>query len=179
MNHSGILILLSMKFNYCEFILNTWLASSLPFEAKMLTFCLDCIHLLAPKVQTLTIPVWNVIHNKSNVPVKSKLQHHPGIWRLFLPGIGGEALDHHSYGLGNLIASLDFMLRVAFIQWVDKSWRRRRRQTFMNWKENIAYSWRIDWKAKAYTNFVPYLKVFRQGYTWIGVKFEVTLKGYC
>ena len=60
-----------------------------------------------------------------NVSVKSKLQHPPppghtpGIWHLFLPGrrefSRGRAFDHYSLGVGNLIASLDFMLRVALI----------------------------------------------------------------
>ena len=42
--------------------------------------------------------------------------------------------------------------------WVDKSWRR---QTLMNSKEKIAYSWRIGCKPKAYTIFVLYLKMFK------------------
>ena len=60
----------------------------------------------------------------SNVPVKSKLQHPPpGIRRAFdaFTCPGGREFDHHSFGVGNLIASLDVMLR-------DKSWRRRRRK---------------------------------------------------
>ena len=51
----------------------------------------------------------------ANVPVKSKLKHPPG----HTPGIsrlpGGGAFHHYSYGVGNLITSLDFMLRVALI----------------------------------------------------------------
>ena len=43
---------------------------------------------------------------------------------------GGRAFDHHSYGVGNLIASLDFMLPVAPAHTTD--WPR----------QNIAYSWR-------------------------------------
>ena len=31
----------------------------------------------------------------------------------------------------------------------------------MNSKEKIAYSWLSGWKPKAYTSFVPYLKVFK------------------
>ena len=68
---------------------------------------------------------------------------------------GGREFDHHSLGVGNLIASLDVMLR-------NKSWqRRRRRQTLMNSKEKMAYLWRIGWKPKAYTSCVPYLKAFK------------------
>ena len=75
-----------------------------------------------------------------NVPVKSKLQHPPGIPRAFdafsCPEV--RKFDHRScIGGGNLIASLDVKLR-------DKSWRRRRRRlTLMNSKEKIAYLWRI------------------------------------
>ena len=62
------------------------------------------------------------------VPVKSKLKHPPGIPRAFdvfsCPGgrefdelslSGGGAFDHYSQGVRNLIATLDFMLRVALI----------------------------------------------------------------
>ena len=35
---------------------------------------------------------------------------------------GGGAFDHYSQGVGNLIASLDFILRVALI---PNSWRRQ------------------------------------------------------
>ena len=31
----------------------------------------------------------------------------------------------------------------------------------MNSKEKIGYSWQIGRKSKAYTSFVPYLKVFK------------------
>ena len=75
-----------------------------------------------------------------NVPVKSKLKHPPppGIPRAFdvfccpvgrefdelsLPR--GGAFDHYSYGVGNLIASFDFMLRRADSTWRDKSWQRQ------------------------------------------------------
>ena len=61
----------------------------------------------------------------------------------------GEFTGYH------LIASFDFMLGVALIS------RRRRRKTLMNSNENIAYSWRSDWKPKAYASFAPYLKVFK------------------
>ena len=37
----------------------------------------------------------------------------------------GGAFDHYSYGVGNLIASFDFMLRRADFTWRDKSWRRQ------------------------------------------------------
>ena len=53
-----------------------------------------------------------------NVPVKSKLQHPPlGIPRAFdaFSCPGGRAFDHHSEGVGNLMASLDIMLPVALI----------------------------------------------------------------
>ena len=65
------------------------------------------------------------------VPVKSKLKPSslsfpPGILQAFFscPGgrkfdelsfLGGWAFDHYSQGVGNLIASLDFNLRVALI----------------------------------------------------------------
>ena len=41
----------------------------------------------------------------------------PGIPRPFDTSScpGGRAFDHHSYGVGNLIASLEFILRVALI----------------------------------------------------------------
>ena len=67
----------------------------------------------------------------------------------------------HPQRVGNLITSLDIMLRVALIsRGFVLSWRRRRRQTLMNSKEKITYSWRIGWKPKAYTSYVLYLKVF-------------------
>ena len=65
------------------------------------------------------------------VPVKSKLKPSflsfpPGILQAFFscPGgrefdelslLGGWEFDHYSQGVGNLIVSLDFMLRVALI----------------------------------------------------------------
>ena len=58
----------------------------------------------------------------------------PGIPREFgaFSCPGGREFDHHSLRVGNLIASLDVMLR-------DKSWwRRQRSQTLMNSKEKIA-----------------------------------------
>ena len=89
------------------------------------------------------------------VPVKSTLQHPPlghtpGNWRLFLPGRAGI------WSLASISCCESCWFHV-----VDKSWRRRRRQTLMNSKEKIAYSWRIGWKPKAYTSFVLYLKVFK------------------
>ena len=63
----------------------------------------------------------------------------PGIPRAFdaFSCPGGREFDHHSWGVGNLITSLDVTLR-------DKSWRRlRRRQTLMNSKQKIAYLWQI------------------------------------
>ena len=65
--------------------------------------------------------------------------------------------------------------------WVDKSWRR---QTLMNSKEKITYSWRIGWKPKAYTSFVLYLKVFKTDlYLYVNMyglltKCEVKTAGY-
>ena len=70
---------------------------------------------------------------KHNVSVKSRLQHPPpppGIPRafdvFFCPG-GGNLINFifpgagiYSLGVGNLIASLDFMLRVALIQAVHE-----------------------------------------------------------
>ena len=84
----------------------------------------------------------------------------PGITRAFdaFPCPGGRAFDHYSLGVGNLIASLDIMLRVALISRGLTTWRRRRRQTLMNSKEKIV--WRIGLKPKAYTSFFLYLKVF-------------------
>ena len=67
------------------------------------------------------------------VSVKSKLKHppppHPGIPPAFdvFSCPGEREFDHYSKGMGNLIASLDFMFRVALIPrgviWSDKSWR--------------------------------------------------------
>ena len=105
--------------------------------------------------------VWRFDHFTTNVLVKSKLHTSPhpppGIPRAFdaFSCPGGRAFDHHSSGVENLIASLDFMLRVALIS------RRRRRQTLMDSKEKIVFSWRSGWKPKAHTSFVPYLKVFK------------------
>ena len=69
-----------------------------------------------------TKDVNRTFEQKLYVPVKSKLKHPPGhtpgIWRLFLPGregiwltqsSRGRAFDRYSLGVGNLIASLDFM----------------------------------------------------------------------
>ena len=53
----------------------------------------------------------------NNVPVKSKFQHPPPRAFDAFSCLGGREFDHHSQGVGNLIASLDVMLR-------DKSWRR-------------------------------------------------------
>ena len=68
---------------------------------------------------------------------------------------GGREFDHHSWGVGNLIASLDVMLR-------DKSWQRRQRsQTLMNSKEKICV-FVADWlKTKGLQSCVPYSKVFK------------------
>ena len=87
-----------------------------------------------------------------NVPVKSKLKHSPpGIPLAFdvfcCPGgrefdelrlPRGGAFDHYSYGVGNLIASVDFMLRRADSDWRDKSWRM---QALMHSKRKIPDSW--------------------------------------
>ena len=70
----------------------------------------------------------------------------------------GGAFDHYSQGVGDLIASFDFMLRRADSTWRDKSWRR---QTLMHSKRKIPNSWRTGWKAKACTSFALYLKVFK------------------
>ena len=60
---------------------------------------------------------WKSMRRTDNVPVKLKLQHPPGhtpgIWRFFLPGRDG--IWSPLIGVGNLIVSLDFMLRVALI----------------------------------------------------------------
>ena len=65
----------------------------------------------------------------------------PGIPRAFdaFSCPWGRAFDHHSYGVGNLIASLDFMLQVTLIS------QRQRRQTLMNSKEKIVYLWWSGW----------------------------------
>ena len=86
-------------------------------------------------VNLCKFPAWCTDVLADNVPVNSKLQHPPGhtpgIWRLFLPG--GREFDHHSQGVGNLITSLDIMLRVALIpRGLKKTWRR---QTLTNSKE--------------------------------------------
>ena len=104
-----------------------------------------------------TISIMYQSNRSFNIPT-------PGIPRAFdaFSCPRGRAFDHHLQGVGNLSASPDVMLRVALIpRWVDKSWRRQRRQTLMNSKEKIVYSWRIGWKPKAYTSFVLYLKVFK------------------
>ena len=63
---------------------------------------------------------------------------YPGHLTPFPARQGGNLITTHR-GWGNLITSLDIMLRVA----LNKSWRRRRGQTLMNSKEKNAYSWRI------------------------------------
>ena len=89
----------------------------------------------------------------SNVSVKSKLKHPPPVIprafdvfccpggrefdELSLPR--GGAFDHYSYGVGNLIACFDFMLRRADSTWLDKSWWR---QALMHTKRKIPDSWR-------------------------------------
>ena len=70
----------------------------------------------------------------------------------------GGTFDHYSSGVGNLIASFDFMLRRADSMWRDKSWQR---QALMRSKRKIPDSWRTGWKAKACTSFALYLKVFK------------------
>ena len=92
-------------------------------------------------IECHTLQIKYEAKNRGYEPVKSKLQHPPlplplGIPRAFdvFSCLRGREFDHHSQGLGNLIASLDIMLP-------DKSWRRR--QTLMNSKEKIAYLWRI------------------------------------
>ena len=88
---------------------------------------------------TWVFSVVHVVVLYSYVPVKSKLKHPPppGIPRAFdvfscargrefdelsLPE--GGAFDHYPYGVGNLIASLDFILRVPLIpnHGGDKPW---------------------------------------------------------
>ena len=108
------------------------------------------------------------------VPVKSKLKQSPAsIARAFdvfcCPG--GWEFDEVSLprgrgvGVGNLIASFDFMLRHVDSTWRDKSWRR---QALMHSKRKIPDSWRTGWKAKACTSFFLYLKVFKNHlyYLW-------------
>ena len=97
------------------------------------------------------------------VPVKSKLQHPPippppghtpGIWRLFLAREGGHLITTHmGWGIWSLASILCYESR-----WFPGD---GRRQTLMNSKGKIAYSWRSGWKPKANTSFVPYLKVFK------------------
>ena len=80
------------------------------------------------KIKTSIVQVMYQSNRSFNIP--------SGIPRAFdaFSCPGGREFDHHSWGVGNLIASLDVMLR-------DKSWWRR--QTLMNSKEKIAYLWRI------------------------------------
>ena len=75
---------------------------------------------------------------------------------LSLPWDG--AFDHYSYGVGNLIASFDFMLRRADSTWRDKSWQR---QALMHSKRKIPDLWWTGWKAKSCTSFALYLKVLK------------------
>ena len=84
---------------------------------------------------------------------------YPGHLTPFLAREGGHLIATHRGGEFDRKPRFH-VTRRADSTWVDKSWRRRRRQTLMNSKEKIAYSWRIGRKLKAYTNFVLYLKVF-------------------
>ena len=136
-------ILFSIIISSFDFHLSKSLNSRSKKKSLVSSLCLtqlDSIS-LSQKVDLHSLSDLMYQPNRSfNIPPR----HTPGIWRLFLAQEGG-----------NLIASLDVMLR-------DKSWRRRRRrQTLMNSREKIAYSWRIGWKAKVYTSCVPYLKVFK------------------
>ena len=70
---------------------------------------------------------WSLCHSRVELMYRSDQSFNippPGIRRIFLPGRGGiwltwssrgRAFDHYSLGVGNLIACLDFMLRVALI----------------------------------------------------------------
>ena len=97
---------------------------------------------------------WASSSQSVNVPVKSKLQHPtpghtPGIWRLFLPRKEGFEFDELSLCGGGGISSplirageLDRQRRfhvtsLAGFTWVDKSWRRQRRQIF----ESLRWLW--------------------------------------
>ena len=83
-----------------------------------------------------------------------------GIWCLFLSG--REGIWSPLIGGGEFDCYPQFHVSSrADSTWVNKSWRRRWRQTLMNSKEQTAYSWRIGWKPKAYASCVPYLKVFK------------------
>ena len=110
------------------------------------------------------------------VPVKSKLKHAPRAYPGHLtssrscPGgrefnelsfPRGGAFDDYSYGVGNLIASLDFVLWLALIP-------RGVINALMHSKRKIPDSWRTGWKAKACTNFALYLKIFKRHlyYLW-------------
>ena len=56
---------------------------------------------------------------------------------------GGRAFDHHSLGVGNLIANLDIMLRVALILPRLINHGGDDGDKLMNSKEKIAHSWPI------------------------------------
>ena len=81
-------------------------------------------------LSALNLIFYNLFVTVLYASVKSKLQNPPRAY----PGHLTSFLAREG---GNLIASLDVMLR-------DKSWRRRRgRQTLMNSKEKIGYLWPI------------------------------------
>ena len=86
------------------------------------------------------------------VTVNSKLKHrawaYPGYLTPPPARERGNLITTHR-GWGSL-ASIHVTSR-ADSTWVNKSWRRRRKQTLINWKEKIAYSWRIGWKPKVCT----------------------------
>ena len=118
----------------------------------------SCWNLCISQIEASTSP--------PGVPQAFDVLSCPGGGNLINLVFPGQAFDHYSLGVGNLIASLDFMLRVALIpQGVIKSWRRR---AFMHSKRKISDSWRTGWKAKACTSFVLYLKVFKNHlhYLW-------------
>ena len=84
------------------------------------------------------------------------------LMKLVFPAAGGGGGE---FGVGNLIASFDFMLRHVDSTWRDKSWRR---QALMHSKQEIPNSRRTGWKAKACTSFALYLKVYKNHlyYLW-------------
>ena len=84
---------------------------------------------------------------------------YPGHLMPFPAWEGGHLITNQR-GWGSWSLTRYLVTSHADSKWVDKSWQRRR-QTLMNSKEKIAYSWGIGWKPKVYTSFVLYLKVFK------------------
>ena len=78
------------------------------------------------------------------------------------PCPGGRAFDYHSWGLVNLIASLDYILRVALIPRGLVNHGGDGGDKLHDEYKGKDCVFESDWlKSKAYTSCVPYLKVFK------------------